>query len=1515
MSRKRKIALWTAGVVACPFVLIILLMVAIYLPPVQRWAVRAVSDYASRQTGWNISMGSLSLRFPLDLDLRDISVTNPDTLLITSRVTVGIDFSQVLHARLGVKGIDIEDGNVDTQDLVTSVRIRGSVGNFHLNADCIDLKRQSANLTAAQLSGADVSIELQDTTVVDTTESAPVEWTITLGQVAVKKTRIAFHMPGDTLSIGAYVSSLTVADGDLDLGQGIYQIESAELAADMLSYDNTYEPYLTGFDYNHIFLSDISLGVQNIYYSTDSLSLYLQNLAAKEKSGLEVSQMKSHFLMLTDGFELPDTRLATPNSTIAAAASLDWDALEAGRGGNMEVELTAEIGMGDVAIFIPQMAGMLPQSPLNAEVRAKGNVDQLELPTLHLSIAPMIDALATGNAANLLDIEHLAATIDWNVKTYDLSLVNQMAGLGSNVRFPQMSLTGRTTMESGNLTADLSMRQCNGKADMNASYDLNNEVYSANLSITDLRLDNFLPEDSLHSLTARAKVAGAGTDVFSTATHLSASLAVDTLVYGSWNLGGIELTGTLVGGEGQIDLTSHNALLQAQTSINTQLARDTIAADLALDLQRFDLHALGLVEKPFCASLQMNVSAGSNMKDSHSASGSLQTIELDTGDTLICPMNLHFSCGLLPDSLYATASAGDLDIVVSSRQGLDSLLYRTDRFMQEVTRQVSDYEIDQRQLKDLLPSASLSLTCGSGNPIHNVLYALLGYKFDTMSLWLESDCNEGLYADGKLLALNTGAIQIDTIRYHLYQDSLGVVNMNAHVENNAKNKQVVFSTDLMASVTSQGLSTMLLFRDAEGRKGVELGASLYAQDGGLRLSLQPAHPIVAYRDFTLNEDNYIFLGKDGQLKADVDLLSDDGTGLKIYTTENDDALADITLSVHDLNIGEITALLPYMPDIKGMLDCDVHYVREEEQMSVSLAADVAGLEYEDILIGDLGADITYLPNADGSHFVDGVLSYNDDDILYLTGTYFPDEEGGSFSAEASMQHLPLSLANAFIPNQMAGMGGYIQAELSVEGPVSAPVVNGILSTDSMSIYSDMYSLDLRFPDDTLSIRDNYISLNHIEAYSTGKTPLILDGNIDCRRFDRIGLDLSVEANNFELINAQKTRQAVAYGKVFVNLLARLTGTLNDLSMRGSLTVLGSTDVTYVLTDSPLTVDDQLADLVEFTDFSEIEEPDTLASDSPQNIDMQMALSIEQTAQVHCLLSTDGSNYIDLEGGGDFTMTYDILNGLNLFGRYTVISGEMNYSIMVLSLKDCTIKSGSYVEFSGDVMNPRLNLSASEKVKSTVTENNVPRSVSFDVGVSITQTLDNMGLEFTVEAPEDMTISNQLATLTAEGRSKVAVTLMVTGMYIAEDGSSSGGFSGSNALNSFLQSQISSISNKALSTIDLSFGVDNTSTASGGTQTDYNFSFAKRFWGNRISLIIGGKVSSGDDVENNGQSIIDNVSIEYRLDSSATRYVRVYYDKNTESVLEGEITEMGAGLVLRRKSNRLSELFIFKKKGK
>ena len=76
-------------------------------------------------------------------------------------------------------------------------------------------------------------------------------------------------------------------------------------------------------------------------------------------------------------------------------------------------------------------------------------------------------------------------------------------------------------------------------------------------------------------------------------------------------------------------------------------------------------------------------------------------------------------------------------------------------------------------------------------------------------------------------------------------------------------------------------------------------------------------------------------------------------------------------------------------------------------------------------------------------------------------------------------------------------------------------------------------------------------------------------------------------------------------------------------------------------------------------------------------------------------------------------------------------------------------------------------------------------------------------------------------MSKEERGKLAVTLLTTGMYLADGNTSA--FSMNNALSAFLQSQINGIAGNALRTLDLSFGMDNSTDANGNIYTDYSWS--------------------------------------------------------------------------------------------
>jgi len=435
------------------------------------------------------------------------------------------------------------------------------------------------------------------------------------------------------------------------------------------------------------------------------------------------------------------------------------------------------------------------------------------------------------------------------------------------------------------------------------------------------------------------------------------------------------------------------------------------------------------------------------------------------------------------------------------------------------------------------------------------------------------------------------------------------------------------------------------------------------------------------------------------------------------------------------------------------------------------------------------------------------------------------------------------------------------------------------------------------------VQNSKLLLENFQVYATNDSPLIASGEIDFADLDHVTVNLRMKAENFLLIDAKEAPKSEAYGKAFVNFYCGIRGELSKLRVVGRLDVLPSTDLNYILRDTPITTDNRLKELVTFTNLSDTTDVTTVKP-VVDGMLMNFTVNVIDGAHVKCWLNADHSNYLDLVGGGNLKMKYDS-GEITLTGRYTINEGEMKYSLPVIPLKTFTIANGSWLEFTGDLLNPRMNITATERVRASVSDNGANKMVTFNCGVVITKSLKDMGLEFIIEAPEDQAIASELAMMSIESRGKVAVTMLTTGMYLSDSNTSS--FSMSSALNSFLQSEINNIAGNALKTMDFQMGMDKTTSDDGTMHTDYTFKFAKRFWNNRLNISVGGKISTGNDVSGQNKSFFDNVDVQYRLSETSNQYMRLFFKDNVYDFLEGYVRQYGAGYMYKRKLQKLKDL--------
>ncbi|MEE3446777.1 MAG: translocation/assembly module TamB domain-containing protein, partial [Prevotella sp.] len=453
------------------------------------------------------------------------------------------------------------------------------------------------------------------------------------------------------------------------------------------------------------------------------------------------------------------------------------------------------------------------------------------------------------------------------------------------------------------------------------------------------------------------------------------------------------------------------------------------------------------------------------------------------------------------------------------------------------------------------------------------------------------------------------------VRLTLYSDDTQL-RFNGQVRNNQKNPQYVFNTLFNGYLQEKGATLNLRYYDQKDVLGVRLGAVAEMEDNGIRMRLLTDDPIIGYKKFNINKDNYVFLGDDKRVSAQLRMRSDDGVDVQVYSDDsNTDALQDLTLSLHKLKIEDIVAVIPYMPRMSGTLDGDYHFIQTPDDITVGSTMSVKDMTYEGSHMGNLGTEFVYMPKDDGSHYVDAIIYSDEQEVATVVGTY-RSEGDGYLDAKLSMDQMPINVLNGLIPDQIVGFEGTANGDLDMRGQLSKPHVDGTLTLNNAFLVSEPYGMRMRFDTTPIQVKGSLIQFKDFNLYSTNDHPMRINGDVNFADLDNINLNIRLSAQDFLLIDSKEQRRSEAYGKAYVNLRGVLRGTLDYLRLRGRMDVLGTTDMSYILRDSPLTTDYQMEELVRFTDFTDTTQV-VVRQPEGMGFDMNLTVNVDRAARIVC----------------------------------------------------------------------------------------------------------------------------------------------------------------------------------------------------------------------------------------------------------------------------------------------------------
>lgn len=471
-----------------PVVLILLVSVLLYIPPVQNFAVKQAAYYAGKATGMQIGIERIRLSFPLNLTVRGVEVlTAPtDTLLTLKSLSVNVQALPLLKKEVLVDAINLEGVKVNTGTFIEGMEIKGVLGRLYAKADRINLSKEQVTLNTIDLSDTAITLLLNDTTTKADTTSTPVNWILKLEKINFDRVAFAMQMPADSLRLTTYIDKANLKDGVVDLGTSQYGADLFTLTGSTLGYDGNDQEPVKGFDPSHIALSNVNITLDSLFYGGRDIKARIRELSADDRSGLAITSLTGSLHSDSTTISVPQLLLKTAASEARLLAMVPWSSFDENPEGDMRVLLTASLGKEDVMTFagaLPEdFQKAYPQKPVSLTAGVEGNLSSMLLRQLKAELPGTFRMDVSGTMKALTDSVRRSGKLDLKAKTGNLDFLLTMLPPAERHRYnipAGITLTGEAALKNNEYQADLLLKEDKGKVLLTGRFNPAKEAYKA----------------------------------------------------------------------------------------------------------------------------------------------------------------------------------------------------------------------------------------------------------------------------------------------------------------------------------------------------------------------------------------------------------------------------------------------------------------------------------------------------------------------------------------------------------------------------------------------------------------------------------------------------------------------------------------------------------------------------------------------------------------------------------------------------------------------------------------------------------------------------------------------------------------------------------------------------------------------------------------------------------------------------------------------------------------------------
>lgn len=533
------------------------------------------------------------------------------------------------------------------------------------------------------------------------------------------------------------------------------------------------------------------------------------------------------------------------------------------------------------------------------------------------------------------------------------------------------------------------------------------------------------------------------------------------------------------------------------------------------------------------------------------------------------------------------------------------------------------------------------------------------------------------------------------------------------------------------------------------------------------------------------------------------------------------------------------------------------------------------------------------------------------DVMKVDGIFYPSTS--VLTMDALIDSIPMVLFLPFVSEYISGLTGYVGSSLKVRGEIPNISLTG-------KFFFDKVKMDVRYSGttysllDTIQLEKNRLLLSDFRIVDEKGNILRLNGELAHESFQKFSYQLTLNMNNFLLINSAAPTKNLLAGTFYANAKnLRLIGDNHKALVLGEFSNSGDSKLYINLPELPVKAN-RYKSIVYVEPKGDIS---AIIDSTPVHLpfDLSVDILLNLTHQSSFYLSLlDGAM---IRGDGRIRLVYQ-KEKLSLYNRFSATDGYVKMRLSGLPQKKFLLKPGSYVEFSGTPQQLRFDATAIYQLTadlSTLSSSfssvglNTTR-VPVDCELNAVGTLNKMDLSYNIKLPEssDEIVENVNSIINSDAiRIKEFAYLLGVGMFFDPSGRVKG-----DAFTSLASSSISSALNNALGSLwgdKVQLGAGFNSTKEDFSDLEMNLSLSTKFFNNRLLLksSLGYQSQSADNGET---SFLGNFDVEYLLSKSGMFRIKIYNHTNNEFYRTANNTQ-GIGFLFVKEGRSLRDLINFR----